>query len=420
MLVDIPKDLQKQECTAPYPDSVDLASYRPTYEGNMNQIKKMAKAIKESKRPVAYVGGGAITSNASQELYTFIKKTGIPITTTLMAMGAYPETEPESLMMLGMHGTRYANYAVQECDLLLAIGARFDDRVTGKLDGFAPHATIVHIDIDPTSISKNKFAHVPVVGDIKDVLTKVNKIVEKPDIEEWRAQIDRWKKEYPLTFKPRDNEILPQEVICAVNDLTKGEAIYVTDVGQHQMWSAQFLTFTRARSWLTSGGLGTMGYGLPAAIGAQAGAPDTIVVNICGDGGFQMLAEELATASLNKLPVISIIINNSFLGMVRQWQELFYNKQYAMTRLNDQTGIQPGEAPKAYVPDFVKLAEAYDCFGQRISRKEDIKPALEAAFERARTEKRPSVLEFIVASEENVWPMVPAGARLDEMIDSLI
>jgi acetolactate synthase-1/2/3 large subunit len=424
VLIDIPKDIQKQECKALYPDSVELPTYRPTYEGNMNQIKKMAREIKKAKRPVAYVGGGAITSNASEELYKFIKKTHMPVTTTLMALGAYPETEPESLMMLGMHGTRYANYAIQECDLLLAIGARFDDRVTGKLDEFAPHATIVHIDIDPTSISKNKVAHVPVVGDIRDVLHKLNDIVEAPEIDEWTQQIAQWKKEYPLTYKSREDVILPQEVISAVAELTDGHAIYATDVGQHQMWSAQFITFKEPRSWCTSGGLGTMGYGLPAAIGAQAGASEKIVINICGDGGFQMLAEELATASLNKLPVITVIINNAFLGMVRQWQELFYDKQYAMTRLDKHSDILPesDETPSGpeYVPDFVKLAEAYDCFGQRIVKHEDIKPAITAAMERAHTEKRPTVLEFIVANEENVYPMVPAGARLDEMIDSLI
>ncbi|MCX7847642.1 MAG: biosynthetic-type acetolactate synthase large subunit [bacterium] len=425
VLVDIAKDVQKAVCEEPYPETVDLPSYQPKYEGHINQIKKMAEAIKKSKRPVAYVGGGVILSNASEELYTFIKKTRIPVTMTLMGLGAYPSTEPESLHMLGMHGTRYANYAVQESDLLLAIGARFDDRVTGKLDGFAPHATIVHVDIDPTSIAKNVKVHIPVVGDVKDVLTKLNKIVEAPEIEEWRARIAEWKERYPLTYELRDDEIIAQEVIVAIGKLTHGEAIITTDVGQHQMWAAQFLPFTRPRRWITSGGLGTMGFGLPSAIGAQVGFPDQLVINISGDGGIQMVAQELATARINRLPVICVILNNAYLGMVRQWQELFYDKQYAMTCLERTVECAlwcggPGSECPGYIPDFVKLAEAHDCYGQRIRKREEIEPALKGAFERARKERRPCVLEFMVAREENVYPMVPAGARLDQMIDRLI
>ncbi len=425
VLIDIPKDIQKMACDVPYPDTVDLPSYRPNYEGHTNQIKKMAEAIKHAKRPVAYVGGGAILSNAGPELSIFIKKTGIPITTTLMALGAYPQQEPENLLMLGMHGTRYANYAVQECDLLLAIGARFDDRVTARIEEFAPHAKIVHVDIDPTSISKNLTVDIPVVGDIRDVLHKLNAIVERPDIGAWQQKIEEWKQQYPLTFKPRNGEIIPQEVIAAIDRVTQGEAIITTDVGQHQMWSAQFLRFKYPRTWITSGGLGTMGFGLPSAIGAQAAFPDKLVINISGDGGFQMLAEELATASINKLPVVSVIINNMYLGMVRQWQEMFYDKHYAMTCLERShdclllcNNPTDGRCPK-YVPDFVKLAEAYDCVGLRVSARDQIEPVLRQAIKTARTELRPVVIEYIVAREENVWPMVPAGARLDQMLDSL-
>lgn len=425
VLVDIAKDVQKAACDIPYPDSVDLPSYQPNYEGHMNQIKKMAEAIKHAKRPVAYVGGGAILSNASEELYTFIKKTQIPVTMTLMGLGAYPTTEPESLHMLGMHGTRYANYAVQESDLLIAIGSRFDDRVTGKLDGFAPQAKIIHVDIDPTSISKNVKVDIPVVGDVRDVLSKLNKIVEAPAIDEWRARIAEWKQKYPLTYKLREDQLIAQEVIVAINKLTHGDAIITTDVGQHQMWAAQFLHFTQPRHWITSGGLGTMGFGLPSAIGAQAAFPDKLVINISGDGGIQMVAQEFATARMNKLPVVTVILNNAYLGMVRQWQELFYDKHYAMTCLERTAECTlwcggPGSECPAYIPDFVKLAEAHDCYGQRITKREEIEPALKAACERARKEQRPSVLEFMVAREENVYPMVPAGARLDQMIDSLI
>jgi len=425
VLVDIAKDVQKAACDVPYPHEVHLPSYQPNYEGHLNQVKKMADAIKHSKRPVAYVGGGVILSNAAPELYTFIQKTRIPVTMTLMGLGAYPETEPESLSMLGMHGTRYANYAVQESDLLLAIGSRFDDRVTGKVDEFAPHAKIVHVDIDPTSIAKNVKVDIPVVGDIKDVLTKLNKIVEAPETEEWRARIAEWKKKHPLTYKLRDDQLIAQEVIVAIDKLTHGDAIITTDVGQHQMWAAQFINFTRPRSWITSGGLGTMGFGLPSAIGAQAAFPDQLVINISGDGGMQMCAQELSTASINKLPVVTVILNNMYLGMVRQWQELFYDKNYAMTCLERNAGCEtwcnkPGAECPTYVPDFVKLAEAHDCHGERITQRAEIEPALKRAFEIARTQKRPTVLEFMVAREENVYPMVPAGARLDQMIDSLI
>ncbi len=424
ILIDFPKDMQREECHEPYPEKIDMPTYKPTYKGNINQIKKAAQAIKQAKRPVAYVGGGAITSGAHKELYAFIKKTGMPVTTTLLGIGAYPEAEPESLKMLGMHGTKYANYAVTNCDLLVAIGARFDDRVTGKTSEFAHQAKIIHIDIDPTSISKNVPADVPVVGDVKRVLAKLNEIVERPDIDEWMRQMTEWKKKHPLEFKADSPDILPQEVIAAINDVADGEAIICTDVGQHQMWSTHFITYKNPRSFLSSGGLGTMGYGLPAAIGASIGAPEKLVFNICGDGGFQMNIQELTTAAINNVPVISVVLNNEYLGMVRQWQELFYDRKYAMTCMRRTASCSkqcdaPGDECPPYIPDFVKVAEGNGCYGRRIARREDIKPAFEKAVEIARDNQQPVVLEFVTAREQNVYPMVPAGARLDDMLDRL-
>jgi acetolactate synthase-1/2/3 large subunit len=425
VLIDVPKDLQTAKTSVPYPDSIVMPTYQPTYEGNIKQIQKAAEVIKTAKKPVAYVGGGAITSNAHKEVFDFIKKTGIPVTTTLMGIGVFPEKEPEALKMLGMHGTRYANYAIQKCDLIIAIGARFDDRITGKLSAFSPESTVVHIDIDPTSISKNVYAHVPVVGDVKDVLTKLNKVVEKPEIAEWKDQIDGWKKEFPLTYRKDSEKVLPQEVISAINKIMGDDDIIVTDVGQHQMWSTHFIEYRKPRTFLSSGGLGTMGFGLPAALGAKLGKKDSLVFAICGDGGFQMNIQELATAAINKIPVIAIVLNNGFLGMVRQWQELFYNKRYSMTCLdrkadcpticNDPTADCPG-----YIPDFVKLSEGYSCFGKRITKHEDVEPALAEAVKVATEKKQPVVLEFITEPEENVYPMVPAGACLDDMLDELV
>lgn len=424
VLIDLPKDVQRAECSVPYPDDIDSKTYKPTYEGNPLQIKKAAEAIKKAKRPVAYVGGGAIISGANKEVYEFIKKTGIPITTTLLGIGSFPESEPESLKMLGMHGTRYANYAVMKSDLLIAIGARFDDRVTGKTSEFAPHAKVIHIDIDPTSISKNIKADIPVVGDVKKVLIKLNKVVEKPEIEEWRKTIFDWKDKHPLAFKKDSPEILPQEVIAAINELVDGDAIICTDVGQHQMWATHFIDYKNPRSFLSSGGLGTMGYGLPASIGAKIAAPDKIVFNICGDGGFQMNMQELTAAAVNKVPVISIILNNEYLGMVRQWQELFYDRKYAMTCLRRKAECpadcsEPGEHCPPYIPDFVKIAEGCGCVAKRIMDRKEIIPALKEAIKITTEDKQPVVLEFITTREQNVYPMVPAGARLDDMLDSL-
>ena len=425
VLIDVPKDVQTQKTSIPYPENLKMETYQPNYKGNIKQIEKAAAAIKKAKKPVAYVGGGAITSGSHKEVFEFIKKTGIPITTTLMGIGIYPEKEPESLKMLGMHGTRYANYAIQKCDLIIAIGARFDDRITGKMSTFSPDSKVVHIDIDPTSISKNIYAHVPVVGDVKDVLKKLNKIVERPEIDEWKNQIAEWKKEYPLTYRKDSDKILPQEVIAAINDIMDEDDIIVTDVGQHQMWSTHFVEYKKPRTFLSSGGLGTMGFGLPAAIGAKLGKEKSKVFAICGDGGFQMNIQELATAAINKVPVISIVLNNGFLGMVRQWQELFYDKRYAMTCLDRKKDCpvicnDPTHDCPAYIPDFIKLSEGYSCYGKRITKHEDVASALAEAVKITTEKKQPVVLEFITEPEENVYPMVPAGASLDNMIDELV
>jgi acetolactate synthase-1/2/3 large subunit len=342
-----------------------------------------------------------------------------------MGIGVFPENEPESLKMLGMHGTRYANYAIQNCDLIIAIGARFDDRITGKISEFSPNSTVVHIDIDPTSISKNIYAHVPVVGDVKDVLKKLNKIVEKPKITEWKKQIVKWKKEYPLTYRKNSKKILPQEVIAAINKIMRKDDIIVTDVGQHQMWATHFIDYKKPRTFLSSGGLGTMGFGLPAALGAKLGKEKSVVFAICGDGGFQMNIQELATAAINKIPVISIVLNNGYLGMVRQWQELFYDKRYAMTCLDRKADCpticnEPTAKCPTYIPDFIKLAEGYSCYGKRITKHQDVEPALDEALKIATEKNQPVVLEFITEPEENVYPMVPAGARLDDMLDELV
>jgi len=425
VLIDVPKDVQNQKTSAPYPDTLKMETYKPNYKGNVKQIKKAAEAIKTAKKPVAYVGGGAVTSGAHKEIFEFIKKTGIPVTTTLMGIGAFPENEPESLKMLGMHGTRYANYAIQKSDLIIAIGARFDDRITGKLSTFSPDSKVVHIDIDPTSISKNIFAHVPVVGDVKDVLKKLNKIIEKPKIAEWKKQIVEWKKEYPLTYKKGTKKILPQEVLSAINNVMDDDDIIVTDVGQHQMWSTHFIEYKKPRTFLSSGGLGTMGFGLPAALGAKLGKEKSKVFAICGDGGFQMNIQDLATAAINKIPVISIVMNNGYLGMVRQWQELFYDKRYAMTCLDRKKDCpticnDPTSKCPVYIPDFIKLSEGYSCFGKRITKHEDVAPAIAEAVKIAKEKKQPVVLEFITEPEENVYPMVPAGASLDDMIEELV
>ena len=398
VLIDLPVDVTVEESEFEYPQKIELRSYKPTCLGHPGQIKKAAGLIKQSKKPIIYAGGGVLIADASRELKQLIEKTSIPITTTLLGLGCFPETHPLSLKMLGMHGTIYANYAIMNSDLIIAIGARFDDRVTGNTEKFAPEAKIIHIDIDPTTIGKNIPVDVPIVGDAKNVLKELNKIVQKPDIEAWLKQVKEWKAKNPLRYNQKGG-LKPQYVMEEIYKLTKGEAIIVTEVGQNQMWAAQFYNYTKPRTFISSGGLGTMGYGLPAAIGAQFGCPDKTVFDIAGDGSIQMNIQELATAVFNKLPIKIAILNNSYLGMVRQWQELFYKKRYSYTHLVN--------------PDFVRLAEAYGAVGFRVSKEEDVVPTLKKAL----NIKKPVVMDFVIKEEEDVFPMVPAGETIDRMIE---
>ncbi|MEW6482005.1 MAG: biosynthetic-type acetolactate synthase large subunit [bacterium] len=401
ILIDIPKDVSTNKAVYKPIKEVSLRSYNPTYKGHPGQIKKAAELIQKSKKPVVYSGGGVISSNAGEELREFVEKTGIPITSTLMGLGAFPGEHPLFLGMLGMHGTKYANSAILEADLIIAIGARFDDRITGKMDEFARNASVIHIDIDPAEISKNIPANIPIVGDCKAILAELNKIVKPPEICEWVKQIAEWKEKYPLTYKDNE-ELKPQYVIERLYKLTKGEAIITTEVGQNQMWAAQYYKFKKPRQFLSSGGLGTMGYGFPAAIGAAMGNPGQIVFDIAGDGSIQMNIQELATCVQEKLPVKVAILNNQYLGMVRQWQELFYEKRYSHTDI-------------AIAPDFVKLALAYGALGIRINKKEEVDSAIKQAIKF----KGPVLIDFRIARYENVFPMVPAGAGLSQMIDGI-
>jgi acetolactate synthase-1/2/3 large subunit len=405
VLVDLPKDVMASSAEFKYPDKVFIRGYQPTYEGHPGQIKRAVDLILKSKRPVLYAGGGIILSNAAKELTLFAEKLGIPVTMTLMGLGCFPGNHPLSLGMLGMHGTYRANMAVMESDLLLAIGARFDDRVTGKIESFAPHAKIIHIDIDPTSISKNVKVDLPIVGDCKNVLSKILSLVEEEDTDsfrlglgKWYQCIDRWKNIHDMSYQ-QGEIIKPQYVVEKIYELTKGEAIITTEVGQNQMWTAQYYHFIKPRTLLTSGGLGTMGYGFPAAMGAQVAFPDKLVIDIAGDGSFQMNSQELAVVVQYQLPVKVAILNNGYLGMVRQWQEFFYGKRYASVSLE---GISP---------DFVKLAEAYGAVGLRATRPEEVVPILQQAF----STKKPVIIDFVVDPEENVYPMVPAGEPLNQM-----
>ena len=402
VLVDLPKDVAVDETTFHYPSNADIRGYKPVVAGNMRQIKRAAELINSSRKAVIYAGGGILLSNASSELLKLAHITSIPVTTSMLGLGGFPATDKLFLGMPGMHGTRYANYALSECDLIVAVGTRFDDRVTGNLEKFAVHARIIHIDIDPTAISKSVRVHVPIVGDAANVLKKLNPLVKKTKNAKWLKQIGDWKKEYPLTYKDSKSAIKPQYVVEQICEATKGDAIITTEVGQNQMWTAQYYKFSRPRTFLSSGGLGTMGYGLPAAIGAQIGFPDKVVFDIAGDGSIQMNIQEFATAVHNKLPINVAILNNHFLGMVRQWQEMFHDRRYSATCLIDN-------------PDFVKVAEAYGGKGIRVTKKKDVRPAIDEAI------KSPDfvVLDFEVVREENVFPMVPAGAGIREMIEGL-
>ena len=419
VLVDIPKDIQQGKTSAEFPEKVTLRGYRPSEKGHPKQIEKLAHAINRARRPLLYAGGGVVAGNAAEELTQLARKGNIPVTTTLMGLGAFPETDPLALRMLGMHGSLAANTAVTECDLLIAVGARFDDRVTGKVSEFAPHATVAHLDIDPSTISKSVAADIPVVGHVKLILAELVKLVEPVERPEWEQRIAELKGKPPFSYDAASKELLPQYVIEKIYDLTKGEAIVVTDVGQHQMWSAHFYKYTRPRSFISSGGLGTMGFGLPAAIGAQLGCPGSTVVNIAGDGSIQMNFQELVVAVEHKLPVKVVVLNNGYLGMVRQWQEMFYKKNYSASRLG-QSGRGPNEniqaGPEAaYLPDFVKMAEAHGALGLRVKEKKMLVPVLEKAF----AHPGPVLVECVVKSDENVYPMVPPGASLTSMIQSM-
>jgi acetolactate synthase-1/2/3 large subunit len=413
VLIDIPVDVQRAKTEFIWPEKIEIPSYKPTYKGHPLQIKKLADAINSAKRPVLYVGGGVVISNACEEIKRLAELCQIPVTTTLMAIGCFPPNHELSLGMLGMHGTVYANLSMQNADLIIAVGARFDDRCTGKLAAFAPKAEhIAHIDIDPTSISKNVVADIPVVGDCKMVLQELLKLVKPKKHTEWLKQIEEWKTKYPLTYK-NDEKLRPQYIIEEITKLTKGDAIVVTEVGQNQMWAAQYYKPNGPRKFLSSGGLGTMGYGFPAGIGAKFGKPEEIVIVIAGDGSFQMNIQELATAVVNKINIIVCIMNNGYLGMVRQWQELFYNKRYSQTYLCTK---KLGKTHCEPVPDFVEVAKAYKAEGFRVTKKEDVVPTLKKALE---IKDKPVVIDFWIEEEENVFPMVPAGASLDEVITSL-
>jgi acetolactate synthase-1/2/3 large subunit len=408
VLVDIPKDVQVATADFKYPQNVDIRGYKPNLEGHPKQIEKAVSMILASKKPVLYVGGGVVAGDASEELTKVARKANIPVTTTLMGLGAFPEDDPLSLRLLGMHGTYFANMAVTHSDLLIAVGARFDDRVTGKIATFAPHAKIIHVDVDPTSIKKNVRVDLPIVGDVKDVLQKLLKALQEKtaDLKEfkktgepWLQEIEEWKAKHPMAYKQSASVIKPQYVIQTLRELCDKDAIVATDVGQHQMWTAQFFSFTSPRTLLTSGGLGTMGYGLPAAMGAQAAFPERQVIAIAGDGGFQMNMQEIATMVQNRLPVKIVVLNNNFLGMVRQWQELFFDKRYSQTCM---------ELPI----DFVKLAEAFGATGLQATKPDEVEATIKKAFKTP----GPVIMEFKIAREEKVLPMVPAGASLNEMV----
>jgi acetolactate synthase-1/2/3 large subunit len=405
VVIDLPKDVLQSRTEPIYPEKARIPSYNPTYKGHLKQIRRAASMIAKAERPVILIGGGVIASNAAAEVQKLATHTQIPVTSTLMGLGGFPGTHPLFLGMLGMHGTYRANMAVSHTDLIVALGARFDDRVTGKLDEFAPEAKILHIDIDPTSISKNVHAHLPVVGDVKSVLrdllphVKEIKAGWKSRHAPWLKQIREWQETYPLAYKQGKREIKPQFVIEKINEITGGDCIISTEVGQNQMWAAQYFKYTKPRTLLTSGGLGTMGYGFPAAIGAQVAFPDKLVIDIAGDGSIQMNIQEMMTAVQYRLPVKIAILNNQFLGMVRQWQQLFYDKRYSSTCL-------------ACSPDFVKLAESYGAVGLRATKPHEVVPTLEKAF----SLPHPVLMDFRVSREENVYPMVPAGASIKNML----
>ncbi len=400
VLIDVPRDVFIEQAECRYPSQLELPGYRPTLQGHPAQIKKAAKLINEAKKPLIISGRGVIVSEAYAELKQLVETAQVPVVTTLLGISSFPETHPISYGMMGMHGMACANFAVTDSDLLIAIGMRFDDRATGKVSAFAPHAKIIHIDIDPAEIGKNVRVDVPIVGDIKKVLSALNKLIVSNSHGEWVRLIDKWQKEHPSTDIRDGEELLPQFIIRKIWEITRGEATIVTGVGQHQMWAAQHYRYDRPNSFISSGGLGTMGFELPAAIGAKIGRPNDLVWSICGDGGFQMTMHELATMVQEKTAVKMAIMSNGYLGMVRQWQELFYGKRYVATPLS--------------CPDFVKIAEGHYIPGLRVTRRDEIVPAIEKAMEY----DGPFLIDFMVEPEESVYPMVPPGASIAELLEA--
>jgi acetolactate synthase I/II/III large subunit len=405
VLVDLPKDVSQASTVPKFPETVKIKSYNPTYHANPRQVARALDMILHAKKPVLYTGGGIVLSDSSEELTKFATALKIPVTSTLMGLGGFPGDHPLWMGMLGMHGTYCANMAVSQADVLIAVGARFDDRVTGKLSEFAPHAKIVHIDIDPSSISKNVQVDIPIVGDCKDTLTQLNELLQDKPVRDWTElrrdwleTVNEWSTAHPLTYVWDDKVIKPQFVVEKLYELTQGEAYITTEVGQNQMWAAQFYKFRHPRRLMTSGGLGVMGYGFPAAMGVQMAKPDAIVIDIAGDGSIQMNIQELITVVDNDLPVKIAILNNSYLGMVRQWQQLFYDRRYSATPMT--------------APDFVKLAEAYGAVGLRATKPEEVEPVIREAL----NTRRPVIMDFKVEPEECVMPMVPAGKAMHEML----
>ena len=397
VLIDMPRDVSAGETEYKDPGPVHLPGYKVKSEPNPEQVARAVRAIEEAERPVIYAGGGVISANAHVELHKLAEMLLAPVVTTLMGLGGFPGDHPLSAGMPGMHGSKYANYAISECDLLIGVGVRFDDRVTGKIEAFAPNATVVHLEIDPAEIGKNVRVDIPVQGDVRVALRELTKRLQPRLTSKWRDKIQMWKKEYPIEFV-ENGRIKPQEVIREIYNATGGNARITTEVGQHQMWAAQYFTYTKPRTFISSGGLGTMGFGLPAAIGVQLACPGETVIDIAGDGSIQMNIQELATAVSHKLPIKIAILNNGFLGMVRQWQELFYNRRYSYTELDN--------------PDFVKIAEAYGAVGIRVTKKSEVRSALDEAL---RVDK-PVVLDFVIEREENVYPMVPPGEAINKML----
>ena len=412
VLVDITKDAQQNSAPFVWPPKLDLPGYRPVTKAHGKQITAAAELLAAAKRPVFYVGGGVIRSKASDELLELVEKTGVPVVTTLMARGAFPDSHDQHLGMPGMHGTVPAVLGLQESDLIIALGSRFDDRVTGKTSEFAPHAKIVHVDIDPAEIGKIRAADVPIVGDAKEVIIDLSAAWEPavaettPDYSEWWARLNLLREQFPLGYTmPDDGLLSPQQVIERIGQMTGPEGVFAAGVGQHQMWAAQFIKYERPNSWLNSGGAGTMGYGVPAAMGAKVAQPDRVVWAIDGDGCFQMTNQELATCVINNIPIKVAIINNSSLGMVRQWQTLFYDGRHSFTDLNTGHGT-------AMVPDFVKLADAYGALGIRVTKQEEVDAAIQLALD---TNDRPVVIDFIVSRDSMVWPMVPQGVGMSQV-----